>query len=169
MLFGRAVLAVLQRLFVASSSRAIVLTPRKLATSRFLCTLRRMCRRRPDVAALRLLHQNAPSNVCGPMHTVMQTLKWLKWVWDDFDTFQRPFLPPIAWMKCSKGWFKRQVRNALRQVQMSTLASRATHYFGLQFFDRDSKVFLLNKFLSKNRVTRLAPSKQSWPTPFVLP
>ena len=81
----------------------------------------------------------------------MQTLKALKWFWDDFDTFKSPFLLPTAWIKCSKGWFQHQVRNALRQVQMSTLASRATHYFGLQFFDRDSTIFLLSNLLSKKQ------------------
>ena len=117
------------------------------------CTLRRMCRQSPGVvvsiSALRLLHPNAPSNVCGPVHTVMQTLKALKWFWDDL--FKRPFLLPTAWIKCSKGWFQHQGKNALRQVQMSTLASRATHYFGLQFFDRDSTGFLLNNLLSKKQ------------------
>ena len=63
--------------------------------------------------------------------------------------FSASFFSPIRWQSCSKGWFLHQVRDAPRQSQMSSLASRAKHYFGLTVLDRETTVFLRSKLLSR--------------------
>ena len=56
-------------------------------------------------------------------------------------------MPPVRWLRCSKGWFLHQVRDALRQSQLLNLASRAGHYSGFTVFDRETTVFLHQKLL----------------------
>ena len=80
-----------------------------------------------------------------PLHTALQAVLSLGWSWDSFDTFRRPFLPPVLWTQCSRGWFLHQVRDALRQSQLENAASRCAHLAGFSVSDRHMTLVLLRR------------------------
>ena len=115
-----------------------------------LITLRRMCLKNTltrdvcqSIWTSRL--QNPCPAIHGPMHCVANAVVQIGWSWSQFERFDRPFLPPVHWLQCSKNWFSHQVRDGLRQAQVLLAAQRCRRLAGFTYLDRHMSLILLRR------------------------
>ena len=125
------------------------LDPVQVCMYRPLLMLRRMCCKSSIIkdlcASVWASHGRSPSSgICGPIFTALSSLKGLGWGWDFFLSFSRPFLPPVPWLQCSRGWLLHQIRAAIRQAQLSAAAARCAHLAGFTILDRHMSLVVLN-------------------------
>ena len=96
--------------------------------------------------------QQAPASVIqGPVYNVLDSLTQIGWTWTSFDTFSRPFFPPVSWLTCSKNWFAHQVRDGIRHAQLLLAKDRSKHFADYSYIDRHTSLLLLRRLLKQKQ------------------
>ena len=130
--------------------------PLQVCLCKPLVTLRRMCLKDADTLALagriwRERQQAPASGIQGPVYNVLDSLTQIGWTWTSFDTFSRPFFPPVSWLTCSKNWFAHQVRDGIRHAQLLLAKDRSKHFADYSYIDRHTSLLLLRRLLKQKQ------------------